>query len=262
MDLVIKLASLARLGKHAEIGPFFAAHPTVDVNGKINGKSCLHVAIWSRSRQTVREILKHKDVDLNFGDDLSESPLGILSLTGQVEMMKLLLSDERLKTGGEHCKLLQRFLKDQNYEMIEWLIASGRELGHVDLLEENSVCPCATHLRQTAMRNLLRRFQTNPTLVRHEVHMNLQYSPALAVGFFAVVIFLCDGLLQLKPNSAADVTPKTRFLAMACRLPMELQMILCHYAAESARDSIQAKDSEIAFQFLAKALADTKVIEA
>ena len=65
-------------------------------------------------------------------------------------------------------------------------------------------------------------------------------------------------LLQLKPASLAS-TPNpadaaTRFFTIASKLPMELQMILCHRAVGSMKDSVLSQDSEVAFKSLAKTL--------
>ena len=73
---------------------------------------------------------------------------------------------------------------------------------------------------------------------------------------FALTVFLCDNLLQLKTARATATRshpaaePVMRFFAIAKRLPMELQMILCHRAVGSVKDNILSKDSEVAFEFV------------
>ena len=74
----------------------------------------------------------------------------------------------------------------------------------------------------------------------------------LAAEVFALTVFLCDDLLQLKPASTPAAA--TRFFAIAKRLPMELQMILCHCVVGSMKQNILHKDSEAAFHSLAKVL--------
>ena len=73
----------------------------------------------------------------------------------------------------------------------------------------------------------------------------------LAAAVFALTVFLCDYLLQLQPASNPAAT---RFFAIAKRLPMELQMILCHRAVGSAKQNILHRDSEAAFKSLARIL--------
>ena len=82
---------------------------------------------------------------------------------------------------------------------------------------------------------------------------------ALAAEVFALTVFLCDDLLQLKPAFHLAATPyhaasAIRFFTIAKRLPMELQMILCHGAVGSMKQNILRKDSEAAFKDLARIL--------
>jgi len=78
----------------------------------------------------------------------------------------------------------------------------------------------------------------------------------LAAEVFALTVFLCDELLQLKPasHSAAATASATQFFTISSKLPMELQMILCHRAVGSMKQNILPKDSEAAFKDLARIL--------
>jgi len=60
--------------------------------------------------------------------------------------------------------------------------------------------------------------------------MQLGLLDELAADLFALTIFLCDELLRIKPalassHSAAAVSA-TRFLVIASKLPLELQLVL------------------------------------
>jgi len=107
---------------------------------------------------------------------------------------------------------------------------------------------------------LLERFIANPAQTRHEVRVKLGMLDALAAEVFALTVFLCDNLLQLKPSPHLAATPDhataaaTRFFVIVKRLPMELQMILCHHAVGSMKQNILRKDSEIAFKSLTRIL--------
>jgi len=112
--------------------------------------------------------------------------------------------------------------------------------------------------------SLLERFLANPVQTRHELRVMLGMLDELAAEVFALTVFLCDDLLQLRPAAlAATPNPAAvssaaaaaiRFFTLAKRLPMELQMILCHRAVDSAKESVLRKDSEAAFHSLAKNL--------
>ena len=89
--------------------------------------------------------------------------------------------------------------------------------------------------------------------------MKLGVLDELPAELFALTVFLCDDLLQLKPAPLAS-TPNpadaaaTRFFAIAFKLPMELQMVLCCRVVGSTKQNILRKDSEVAFRSLAKVL--------
>jgi len=103
--------------------------------------------------------------------------------------------------------------------------------------------------------SLLERFTDNPTQTRYEIRVKLGVLDELAAEVFALIVFLCDDLLHLKPASlpAAD-TAAIRFFAIASKFPMELQMILCYRAVGSSKQNILRKDSEAAFKSLARIL--------
>jgi len=104
---------------------------------------------------------------------------------------------------------------------------------------------------------LLESFIANATQTRHEVRVKLGVLNELAAEVFALIVFMCDELLQLKP-AIDDDTPTTeaatRFFAIAKKLPMELQMVLCRRAVGSMKQNILLKDSEAAFKSLARTL--------
>ena len=100
---------------------------------------------------------------------------------------------------------------------------------------------------------MLERFIVDPALTRHELRVKLGILEVLAAEVFALTVFLCDDLPQLKPA----LTATTRFFAIASKLPMELQMILCHRAVDSMKQNILRKDSEAAFKSLARILLDS-----
>ena len=78
-----------------------------------------------------------------------------------------------------------------------------------------------------------------------------------AAELYAITVFLCDDLLYLKPALPVTMIASgaaIRFFTIAKRLPMELQMILCHCAVGSKKQNILHKDSEPAFKSLARKL--------
>jgi len=116
----------------------------------------------------------------------------------------------------------------------------------------------ASEYERTEVVSLLERFLANPALTRHELRVKLGVLDELAAEVFALTVFLCDDLLQLKPapttTTAAAAASASQFFTIISKLPMELQMVLCHRAVGSMKQNILHKDSEVAFKSLASIL--------
>jgi len=74
----------------------------------------------------------------------------------------------------------------------------------------------------------------------------------LAAEMFALVVFVSDGLLQIKDTTTA--TPAARYFSIARQLSLELQMVLCFRQVGSDKEIIQGKETEVAFKELARRL--------
>jgi len=77
----------------------------------------------------------------------------------------------------------------------------------------------------TEVVTLLERFRSNATQTRHAVRVELGWYDEAAAEMFALVVFVSDGLLQVNSTTPS---PAARFFFIARRLPLELQMVLCH----------------------------------
>ena len=106
----------------------------------------------------------------------------------------------------------------------------------------------AKMLGKTQVVTLLERFKSDPSQTKHAMRVELGLLDDLAAEMFAVIVFVSDGLLQIK-----DTTPSStaRFFTIASQLPLELQMVLCFRQVRSAKEIIQGKESEVAFKELA-----------
>jgi len=132
---------------------------------------------------------------------------------------------------------------------------SGREVdlrtgGDVDKTDALGV---AKNRGETDVVTLLERFKENPVETRHDVRVELGLLDEAAAEMFAVVVFISDGLLQIK-DPATTTTPAARFIRIATQLPLELQMVLCFRQVGSAKEIISGKESEVAFKDLARRL--------
>jgi len=108
-----------------------------------------------------------------------------------------------------------------HFEVVEWLIASGRDLGDVNMVgeyvgKEYTALEIAKENQRTEAVSVLERFLTNPAQTRHELRVKLGVLDELAAEVFALTVFLCDDLLQLKPAShpTAAGAAATRFFTI------------------------------------------------
>ena len=220
---------VASLFGHVEVIKLLLAHPKINVNSKnIDGQTPLSFGCQVGYVSVVEELLKDPHVDVTHDDNMGRTPLWYASREGE-------------------------------HEVIEQLIASGRDLGDVKNKKEKenmhrvyTALEIAREKNQTEVVFVLERFLANPTQTGHEVRVKIGVLDALAAEIFALTVFLCDDLLQLK--SASHPAAATRFFAMTKRLPMELQMLICHRAVGSTKQNILRKDSEVAFKSLARVL--------
>jgi len=143
---------------------------------------------------------------------------------------------------------------------VELLIASGRDLGDLRNQIDHPAIAIARERKMTHVVWLLNGFKTNPSRTRRELCVRFKCLTELVAELYAVMVFLGDGLLQLKPAALTDAASNPhaatarRFFAITNRLPLELQMILCHWVLDSAKETLLLKDSEAAFKSLARAL--------
>jgi len=214
-------------------------------------------------------LLAHPDINVNLKDREGCTPFLWACLKVSIPMTRLLLSDPRVNTAAidrERCSATWCAAMKGSLEIIEWLIESGRDLG--DLNERGAFFGLGFTTVEVAEEYgflevvfLLQRFMNNPQKTRCELRVKLGVLDGLAAEVFALTVFLCDDLLQPKPaivtskfNSAAAAVAAVRFFAIAGKLPMELQMVLCHRVVGSTKQNILHKNSEAAFKSLARFL--------
>jgi len=246
-----------------EIRALLRDNPGLDVNrGHDFGGTSLHFASCNGHVEIVKMLLAHPAINVNLKDFDGATPFLISCWHNQVPVVRLLLKDPRVDATFPDIDEWTPFWKASNWgrdEVLEWLIASGRDLG--DVVRKRKWCgkeytalEIARENKMAKVVSLLERFMANPAQTRYELRVKFGMQDELAAEVFAVVVFLCDDLLQLKPVPALVNSAATRFFAMAKRLPMELQMILCHHAMGSARHNITSTKSETAFKSLARNL--------
>jgi len=266
-----KLYHAAEAGHVAVVASLLSDNPEINVNWADTRKwTALYIACRNKHVEVVKLLLAHPHINVNVKTHYGQTPFSWACRDGSVSVARLLLQDARVditltdqETGGHSPLWLAAW--SGKHRVIKWLIASGRDLGDMslkgkfknhDVWRDYTALEIARKLKREKVVSLLGRFMVNPTRIRHAVRVKLGVLDALAAEVFALVVFLCDGLVQLKqahhPATTDDVA--ARFFAIIKRLPMELQMILCHHAVCSMKQNILRKDSEAAFKALARVL--------
>jgi len=260
-----RITRAARSGNFETVAELLGLFPELDINyrGPDYGWTMLHCACDQGKIGWVQILLAHPRIDVNVKSILSgRTPLMAACLSDEVFVVKALLADPRVNVGLEDdagCTPWMRTVANGGLEVMEWLVASGRDLGKLCPEED---WPAALFMwprgqgqlkwRPESIAPFLERFGANPTQTRHEVRVKLGIPEAVASELFAVVVFLCDGLLQLQQHPG--ISPTGRFFSITQRLPMELQMVICHHCFGSSKQNITSTVSEVAFRSLAKAL--------
>jgi hypothetical protein len=247
-----ELLNAASWGYDERVVKILGENEEINVNWKDSrGLTPLQLACNYGYDKVVAVLLAHPDIDLNQKTELGASPLLFACSKGHTACIKLLLKDVRVKVNeyestGYHP--LSYVAYNGHLEVIKWWIASGKEM---DLgepgNERNDAIGVAMDRGYMEVVFLLERFRDHPNETKYEVRVELGWLQEKAAEFFAMVVFLCDGLLEIKRKGKA-----ARFFSMTQRLPMELQMVLCHRVVGSAGENISVEQSESAFMKLAK----------
>ena len=216
--------------------------------------SALHVACDTGHKTTTALLLNHPDIDVNIMDGAARTPLMYACTRQETRIVRLLCLDPRTRIDlcceqGETAVGIATIFG--SYEILRWLIASGKVMHDSDLLLR------VENMQDVSVRNLWGTYLADPTLARFNTRVELGMKKAVVGQAFALVVFLSDGLLRVTPDSVEGMNPEVqiklqRFLQIASRLPLELQMVLCHRSYESSRDFVSTEISELAFRSLAR----------
>jgi len=243
-------------GDAKELAELMRQDPGFDVNLRLDesGFTFLHYACIDRSA-VIPLLLAHPDIDVNVKDEDGWTPFYFACSNGHTSCVRVMLKDSRVKvneTDNNGHTPLWRAARNGRLEVIKVWIASGREmdLGKPGDIVTTDAIGVAKEGGSTEVATLLERFKSDASKTRHAVRVEIGWYDNLAAEMFALVVFVSDGLLQV--NDTATPSPAARYLKIARRLPLELQMLLCFQQVGSAREIIPSKVSEGAFKELAK----------
>lgn len=225
----------------------------VDINGQFNGgRSALTSACRHNHLEIVKYLLSMPGTEIPATED-SFHCLSSAIMDGRREVALMLLSDERNCFKSSHPNWypdapLWKLIKSNNMELLKWYLGNGYFASdeHAQNITQRHLQVRATAGRKVR-ENLFEEFKTTPD--REAFRERLRRSctlqnPTYAAKTFAWVVMVCDGLWRLSDVACAE----TRFLRVATRLPLELQMKVCNMAYNIPRDAIPTLDMESAFR--------------
>jgi len=256
-----KFWEAAYVGDAVRLKNVLQSQGTVDINWrkKADGmRSPLHVSCWSGHEATTVLILACPGVEVNGKDTGGRTPFWWACNEGFLACVRLLLKDPRVMVNEpdrEGCTPLRQAVHYKRHEIVRWWIASGREMDFGQPgISQTDIMGQAVRKKEDGMVRLLKRFKNNPEETRFEVRIGLCWHAEAAAEIFALVVFVSDGLLEIRNPDLATAEQASRFFFIATQLPLELQVVLCFRLVGSAKEVISGRDSEAAFQALAKLL--------
>jgi len=260
MEMERKLYRAAGAGLVQQVETILGNNPNIDVNW-MDGWStwcALHLACSKGHDPVVAILLAHPAINVNAKGKFGWTPFLRACHCGQTKCVRLLLQDARVnidERNRDGFTALREAASGGHVEVIKWWIASGRTmyLGESNDWETDALY-AARRERKPEVITLLQRFRENPGVTRYAVGLELGFSEEMAAEVFALVVFVSDGLLEIRQTVTATAASATRLFSIAAQLPLELQMVLCFRVVGSAKEVILGKDSEVAFRELARSI--------
>jgi len=290
-----RLTNAIRLKNLVTVREILARHPELDLNhfgAQSPDSTPLHEACRLGHTDIVSLLLGHPGIDVNPRNSLGETPFYHACLHGHSAVVKLLMKDSRVDV---NCAARETFSSlwwvafHGKMDILRWMIASGIPLnvGRDDAGAAGVLSP-RKHA-SPEVSGLLERFKRDPAGTRVRIRLELGFYDEEAAQVFALVVFVCDGLLVVSDAGSGDhwepqgevvtgqgdcveqgrwrgrrregedevedqVDSRKRFFRIAMELPLELQMVLCHRVTGSAKISIPSVFAEAAFRDLTKVL--------
>jgi len=267
MEKINDLFRAAREGNADEVSSILKNNPAIDINHQSEaGYNALHSASIFGYAEVVKLLLEHPNIDVNRNYNDGRTAFSFSCAITSVSVSEVLIKDPRVDVTLADDKGRTPLWWASCYGMlktVECIIASGRDLGDVknDMGADGwdgknyTTLEIARKFKKTKVVTLLKGFLANPSWTRHELRTKLGLFDELAAGVFALIVFLCDDLLQLKEvvvEQSKKFDNSVRFFSIAKTLPMEIQMLLCHRVVGSMKQNVLSNDSEPAFKALAK----------
>jgi len=242
-------------GDAQKVAELMKQDPGFDVNMLDEyGVTLLHYAcLGDSSPAVIPLLLAHPGIDVDVKNSYGQTPF-YYACNGRPSCVREMLKDFRVKV-NEPDKYgytpLFWAARNGHLDVIRWWIVSEREMDFGKPGEwKTDAVGVARLTGKKEVVTLLERFKSDVAKTRFVMRVELGLLDGLAAEMFALMVFVSDGLLQVKNTT----TPAARFFRIIRSLPLELQMVLCFRLVGSGKDIIPGKESEMAFKSLARKL--------
>jgi len=233
--------------KATKIVSLLLADPRVKVNQGFGRNTPFFAACETGAVSIIKLMLENKKVDINRPDVQRCTPLWSLAQNGHHGIITLLMASGRKIDTQIKCKEY-RWGSKTAAEIAR--LESTRRPGFYSEHDTNALRGVKNGL---AIAKLIEAYELNPEAICLKLRKKLGLVALDAGALYALVIFICDGLLTVKKGTLKKLS---RFFAISKRLPMEVQMMLCNRVFGSMKDSILSKISEPAFKELGRSFSE------
>lgn len=246
---------------------------TIDFNlPRGDGVTPFSIACQNAHQKVVELLLANRGIDVNKEDNYQRTPLSWVVTKSHVEMAKVLLASRRE---------IEFFWGDQNWRRTAVEFAKRRaDPRDVRILLGRK----SQMVSSLPMVTLMDSYAKDPHEVKTQLRRQLGYdgksfsfgsfgafftnfffflvllssAEALAGEIFALVIYVTDGYMMIPKYPVEDAdswrSKTKRFLEVAMRLPLDLQMVLCNRAIGLGHSIVKRVHSEKGFKKFAELL--------
>jgi ankyrin repeat protein len=243
------------------------SHPNVDVTVKYNKTSTLlHIACYNHLNNAIKALLTNPKIDVNAKDRFNSTALmefcrcdwsinDVDNNDIHIDTLKLLLTTPNidLNASCDNYHTVLFFATDnRNREILKYLLAAGA------YLYDKTNLHLFIDPHKVEGYRLIEYYNKNPSLLlKYKVEVDC------ISKVFASVVLLCDDYFTLKSTftlkptfvlkstftseststseSTFTLKSASRFYEIARKLPMDLQMLLCHRLYRSTRQNVNGK---------------------
>jgi len=223
----------------------------------------LHEAATDGDVESMKLLLASPGLDVNLRSTRGCTPLFCACIRSRLDIVRLLLADPRVDVNIgdiDEWHAVWIACRFDSLAILQHLLACGKYLRCTKLGRYNGewITPLQIARLSNSVRclSLMRRILDDESRARYEVRVELGMLDVIVADLYALIIFWCDGLLAFsgrRPTISLgrqDIRVR-RFFGMSKRLPIDLQMLLCHRIYGSPAQNVLTRDSEPAFRRLA-----------